>query len=105
MNLEEFQTKGQNILDMFQELIDELPQKGDKSTDCQKVNLQQHLNELEAVVNGTEESDMKTDTHYCESCGWEGMEDDLKTTTDLSQREVQYGKCCPECRSEKIEEL
>ena len=105
MELKEFKEKADLIIDEFQQLIEELPQKGDKSADCQRVCLQIHLGELESAVNGTTASDMGVDTHTCLECGWEGTEDDLQVTTDLSQKEVQYGKCCPECRSEEVEEL
>jgi len=105
MELTEFTEKTESIINRFQQLIDELPQKGDTSEDSQKVCLQQRLNELQYAVNGTRESDLKADTHTCMECGWEGTEDDLRTTTDLSQKDIQYGKCCPECRSEDIEEL
>jgi len=105
MTVKEFKEKAEISIDEFQQLLDELPQKGDKSEDCQKVCLQQHLSELDAAVNGMEASDMNEDTHTCMECGWQGTEDDLKTTTNLSEREVQYSKCCPECRSEDIEEI
>ena len=105
MELQEFKTQTEVLIDKFQDLINELPQKGNKSTECQRVCLQQHLNELESAVTGTEVSDMKADNRYCESCGWEGTEEELKTSTDLSETEVGYNKCCPECRCEEIEEL
>jgi len=107
MELQEFKEKAEQLTDEFQQLIDELPQKGDKIEDCQKVCLQQHLNELASAVTGTEDSDMKADTHTCINCCWEGMEDDLKTNTDLSgeTHDIGYNKCCPICRSEDIEEL
>ena len=43
----------------------------------------------------------------CNSCGWEGLEEDLIMLTDLSDKEVghdvEYNKACPNCKS--IEDL
>ena len=105
MELREFKENAEVLINDFQQLIEQLPQKGNKSTECQRVCLQQHLSELEAAVTGTEASDMNADTHTCLDCGWDGTEDELKTSTDLSETEVGYNKCCPECRSEEIEEV
>jgi hypothetical protein len=58
MKLNEFKNKAENLMKQFQELINEMPQKGLKTTDCQRMKLQQSLNELSYSVNGTEEDDM-----------------------------------------------
>ena len=105
MELQEFKEKAELLVDEFQQLIEELPQKGDTTNECQRLTLQLRLNQLESAVTGTEEADMKENTHTCLECSWEGMENELKTNTDLSQTEVGYNECCPECRSEDIEEL
>lgn len=107
MELKDFKTQADELIEQFQEVIDELPLKGDTSEECQRMTLQNALNNLDSCVSGTKEADMKEDpeaTHYCTECGWEGTENELGTTTDMSQTEIQYGKCCPECRSEEIEE-
>ena len=106
MELKDFKEKAELLIDEFQQLVEELPQKGDTSNECQRLTLQLRLNQLESAVNGTEDSDMNPDTHFCTDCCWEGTEDELKTNTDLSgDSEVGYNKSCPECRSEDIEEL
>jgi fructosamine-3-kinase len=57
----------------------------------------------------TSEEEDEEPTKFCPNCHWEGREEDLGTTTDLSDEnighEVGYGKCCPKCRYENIEEL
>lgn len=35
-----------------------MPQKGDKSTDCQRVYLQQQINEVYYAINGITEEDL-----------------------------------------------
>jgi predicted Zn-ribbon and HTH transcriptional regulator len=76
-------------IEQLQTLIERLPQKGDKQEDCQRVCLQQRLNELESAINGTEAEDLTENTHTCMECGWTGM----KRTR------------CPICTSEDIEEI
>jgi len=48
---------------------------------------------------------MKTEqnTVRCNNCMWEGVEDDLKTFTDLGDNlghNVEYFKGCPDCQTD-----
>jgi frataxin-like iron-binding protein CyaY len=61
MELKEFKEKAEDLLSQMEDLIHELPQKGDTSTECQRTNLQQNLNELYYAVNGTEAEDLIED--------------------------------------------
>ena len=61
MKLQKFQTKAEKIINQFQALIDTMEQKGNSTTDCQKLMLQQALNELDYCVNGTNQLDLNTD--------------------------------------------
>ena len=47
------------LLSQVEDIIHSLPQKGDKAGDCQRINLQQHLNELQAAVNGVLQKDLE----------------------------------------------
>lgn len=105
MKLQEFKEKAEDLLGQLETLIHKLPQKGNTSDECQRVTLQIAINEVQYAINGTTEADLKEATHECTSCGWEGTEDEMGTVTDLSQREIGYDKCCPECRCEEVEEL
>lgn len=57
----QFQEKADQLLNQFQELISIVPYKGDKSEDCQRINLQKALNSLDAAVNGTSYKDFIKD--------------------------------------------
>jgi hypothetical protein len=61
MDINEFKTEAESLIEQFQALIDQLPQKGNTASECQKMQLQQSLNELEYSVNGTEEADLEDD--------------------------------------------
>ena len=49
------------LLSQVEDIIQSLPQKGDKAGDCQRINLQQHLNELQADVHVTTQHDLEED--------------------------------------------
>jgi len=54
-----FKEKAKSILEKLETLIQTMPQKGDKSTDCQRTYLQQKINEVYYAINGIEEEDLK----------------------------------------------
>ena len=54
-----FKSKAEKLISQFEKLLEVMPEKGLKSTDSQKVCLQQALNELSYTVNGVESSDFK----------------------------------------------
>ncbi len=58
MNIDEFKNKLDNLISEAENVIEEMPQKGDKSTDCQKINLIQALNQFQHCVNGTTQEDL-----------------------------------------------
>jgi hypothetical protein len=58
MNIKEFKSKAEDLLGQLETLIQTMPQKGDKSTDCQRIYLQQQINEVYYAINGTEQSDL-----------------------------------------------
>lgn len=58
-NLLELKVTLYSIIALAEEVIDQLPQKGDKCSDCQRMCLQQAINEFSYVVNGIEESDLE----------------------------------------------
>ena len=60
MKLKKFNKKADSLISKFQELIDTMEQKGNTTEDCQKLNLQQALNELQYCVNGTTQQDLNT---------------------------------------------
>lgn len=64
-------------------------------------------NDIEIADQPDEEDEEPT--LYCPKCSWEGNEEDLGTTTDLSdeniKHEIGYGKCCPKCRNKNIQKL
>lgn len=50
------------IIDLAEDVIEVIPQKGNTSSDCQKINLQRALNEFSYVVNGIETGDLISDS-------------------------------------------
>ena len=61
MKIEKFKEKAENLLGKLEDLICTMPQKGNKSTDCQRVYLQQKINEVYHAVNGTEQKDLEAE--------------------------------------------
>jgi len=57
--LEKFKKKAESILEKLENHIQKMPQKGNKSTDCQRTYLQQQINEVYYAINGIEEEDLK----------------------------------------------
>ena len=58
MDIKEFKSKAEDLLGQLETLIQTMPQKGDKSTDCQRTYLQQQINEVYYAINGIEEEDL-----------------------------------------------
>jgi len=56
--LEKFKKKAESILEKLEIHIQKMPQKGDKSTDCQRIYLQQQINEVYYAINGVVEEDL-----------------------------------------------
>jgi len=52
-----FKTKVNKLIAQLEKLIAEMPQKGDKPQDCQKMCLLSELGGFERAVNGVEEID------------------------------------------------
>lgn len=61
MTLSEFKEQAENLLGQLEELIQQLPQKGNTCNECQRTCLQQAVNEVYYAVNGTEEEDLIED--------------------------------------------
>ena len=59
MDIKDFKSKAEDLLGQLESLIQTMPQKGDTSTDCQRVYLQQQINEVYYAINGTEQSDLE----------------------------------------------
>ena len=49
----------EKVIDLAEDLIHQLPQKGDTSNDCQRVALQCAIDEFSYTVNGIEKKDLK----------------------------------------------
>jgi len=49
------------IIDLAEDIIHQMPHKGDKCSDSQRICLQQAINEFSYTVNGIEKSDLKND--------------------------------------------
>jgi len=58
IHIDEFKNKAQKIIRKFEKLIDQMPQKGDTTATCQRLTIQQALNELAYTVNGTTQKDL-----------------------------------------------
>jgi len=56
--LEKFKKKAESILEKLENHIQKMPQKGNKSTDCQRTYLQQQINEVYYAINGIKEEDL-----------------------------------------------
>lgn len=58
MNIKEFQSQAQDLVSQFESLLEQIPQKGDTSDECQKVGLTNALMNLDNYINGTRQEDM-----------------------------------------------
>ncbi len=61
MTIKEFQLVAEYLMSPIQELIGDMPQKGDTPNECQKMNLQRCLSDLGYAFNGTEQKDLEND--------------------------------------------
>lgn len=50
------------VIDLAEDLIETMPQKGNTSSECQRTALQQAINEFSYVVNGVETEDLIQET-------------------------------------------
>lgn len=65
MKLTEIQDTAQNLIDQLEKLIKQrVPQKGDKTTDCQYLTLISALRELEYGFDSIEPSDLIPDKDW-----------------------------------------
>jgi frataxin-like iron-binding protein CyaY len=61
MNIEEFKEQAESLVSQLEDLIHQMPQKGNKSYECQRVTLQIAINEVSYAINGTEQADLEED--------------------------------------------
>lgn len=61
MDLTEFKEKAEDLVEQLENLIQEMPQKGNTSEECQRITLQIAINEVSYAISGTEESDFIED--------------------------------------------
>lgn len=61
MNAKEFKRKSEKLISEIEKLIQQMPQKGNTQSECQKLTLQQTINEFSYAVNGVEDSDFIVD--------------------------------------------
>ncbi len=61
MKAKEFKNKAEKLIDKIQDLINQMPYKGDTQSDSQKICLTHQLNEFYYTVNGVEDSDFIED--------------------------------------------
>mgnify|MGYP006989528054 CR=1 FL=1 len=59
MDLLTFQGQADELIAQIEALIDEMPYKGDKEADSQKICLQRCLDELQYAINGCEQEDFE----------------------------------------------
>jgi len=59
MDLSTFKMEMDYLCSQIEDLINEMPYKGNKEEDSQKVCLQNALNKLQQAVNGCEEEDFE----------------------------------------------
>lgn len=58
MDSEEIKNSFGKVIDLAEEIINKMPQKGDKSVYCQRITLQNAINKFSYVVNGIEDEDL-----------------------------------------------
>lgn len=58
--MEEYKNQMENLLDEMKSLTDQLPHKGDKCEDSQKMCLLQAIFEVSVCLNGLEPSDLES---------------------------------------------
>lgn len=58
MDIESFRNQMEELLEQVEDLIHTMPQKGNTSSECQRLCLQQCLNRLWCALNGTTQEDL-----------------------------------------------
>lgn len=59
MELIEFKEKAEDLLSQLEDLVHQMPQKGNTSSECQRVTLQIAVNEVYYAVAGTTDKDFE----------------------------------------------
>ena len=63
--VDDLQDRAQPLLDDLEELVREVPSKGDKSEDCQRLTILQAISEVYYALNGLKEEDFDEDEDQC----------------------------------------
>ena len=61
MNKTEFKNKVETLVSEIEDIINEMPYKGDSETESQKIYLTNRLDQFSYAVNGVEDEDFKLD--------------------------------------------
>jgi len=61
MNKVEFKNKVEYLISQIEDVISEMPYKGDSENESQKIYLTNQLNQFSYAVNGVEDSDFELD--------------------------------------------
>lgn len=61
MDATEFKEKAEDLLSQMEDLVHQMPQKGDTSSECQRMTLQIAVNEAYYAVAGTTDKDFIED--------------------------------------------
>jgi hypothetical protein len=62
MNLKEFQAEAEYLIEQLEDLVqNNMPLKGNKSSECQRTYLTQQINEVYYAINGTTQEDLEED--------------------------------------------
>ncbi|MDG1950084.1 MAG: hypothetical protein P8J32_04710 [bacterium] len=61
MNLEDFKSQATDLISQFEDLLAQMPQKGNTSDECQRTGLTNALMNLDHYVSGTRDEDMLED--------------------------------------------
>ena len=59
MNIKQFKKRAEKKLGELEKLIQQMPQKGDKSEHCQRLCIQQTINQVYYAINGTKQEDLE----------------------------------------------
>ena len=60
---EQVKDKLKSLVYQMQEVIELMPTKGNSKYECQKINIQSHLNSLDSCINGIELEDFTPNEH------------------------------------------
>ncbi len=59
MKLKDFKKQAETLIESLEDLVHNLPQKGDRPSECRRLTLLQALYEFHYAVNGTEQQDLE----------------------------------------------